>query len=244
MLIIVPMAALANRSSPAALSLVLSKPTTHEAILLSVRTTLMAVVIVALLGFPLACFIAGRKTWLSRLADVVSDLPIVLPPAAAGIALLAALGRQGWPGGWLSEHGAQIVFTSVAVVIAQVFVALPYFVRSTVEGLRRVDPDTLSAGAIDGASATQMAVWIHLPQCRSAILAGLLLGWARSVGEFGATLMFAGNFIGRTQTMPLAIYASFETDLDDAIALSVVLLAVSLVVLALARWISPSPEST
>ncbi len=235
-LILVPLAALTSRSATADLYAVLGRQETQQAIFLSLRTTFAAVFIAAVIGLPLACFISGRKTLLSRLADVVSDLPIVLPPAAAGIALLAAFGRQGWPGGILDGWGVQVTFTSAAVVIAQVFVALPYFIRSAVEGLRRIDPDTLSAAAIDGASAIQMVSLVQLPQCRSAILAGILLGWARAVGEFGATLMFAGNFVGRTQTMPLAIYAGFETDLDIAVSLSVILLALSILVLALARW--------
>lgn len=239
-LILVPLAALTSRTSIASLSAVLSRPDTQQAMLLSFRTTLVAIILVVVIGLPLAGFIAGSRTWLSRLADVISDLPIVLPPAAAGIALLAAFGRQGWPGGMFNEWGIQVTFTSTAVVIAQAFVALPYFVRSAVEGLRRVEPDTLLAAAMDGASPFQMVAWVHLPQCRNAILAGVLLGWARAVGEFGATLMFAGNFIGRTQTMPLAIYAGFESDLDTAIALSIVLLGFALLVLALARGIMPS----
>ncbi len=243
-LILVPLGALTSRSSPATLAAVLGRSESQQAILLSLRTTFAAILIVAVIGFPLARFIAGHTTWLSRLADVVSDLPIVLPPAAAGIALLAAFGRQGWPGATLDRWGIQIIFTSAAVVIAQAFVALPYFVRSAVEGLRRVDPDTLSAASIDGASPFQMSMLIHLPQCRSAFLAGILLGWARAVGEFGATLMFAGNFVGKTQTLPLAIYAGFESDLDVAISLSVVLLLSSLLVLGFARWIYAPREDS
>ncbi|HAP38424.1 MAG TPA: molybdate ABC transporter permease subunit [Nitrospira sp.] len=239
-LIVMPLAALTSRSTTADLVAVLSRAETQQAILLSLRTTLLAILFVTILGLPLARFIAGSKNRLSRIVDVISDLPIVLPPAAAGIALLAAFGRQGWPGEILDNWGLQITFTSTAVVIAQIFVALPYFVRSTVEGLRRVDPDTLSAAAVDGASLFQLVSLIQLPQCRSAILAGILLGWARAVGEFGATLMFAGNFVGRTQTMPLAVYAGFETDLDIAISLSVILLALSILTLALARWVVSS----
>ncbi len=235
-LILVPLAALTSRTSVDALSAVLNRTETQQAMLLSLRTTLAAILVVVVIGLPLASFIAGRKTWLSRLVDVISDLPIVLPPAAAGIALLAAFGRHGWPGGLLNEQGIQVTFTSTAVVIAQAFVALPFFVRSAVEGLRRVDPDTLSAAAIDGASPVQLAALVQLPQCRNALLAGILLGWARALGEFGATLMFAGNFVGRTQTMPLAIYAGFESDLDVAIALSAFLLISSILILALARW--------
>lgn len=243
-LILVPLVALISRSTSTDILAALGRAETQQAIALSLRTTLIAITVVGVIGLPLARFIAGQRTTVSRLVDVASDLPIVLPPAAAGIALLAAFGRQGWPGGALDDWGVQITFTSTAVVIAQVFVALPYFVRSAVEGLRRIDPDTLSAAAIDGASTVQMLALVQLPQCRSAILAGILLGWARALGEFGATLMFAGNFVGRTQTMPLAIYAGFETDLDIAISLSVVLLVLAILVLALARMtVSPAIES-
>ncbi len=238
LLVLIPLFALANRASGPTLRTVLGQPETQQAIVLSLRTTAIAILIVAVIGFPLAYYIAGSRSWFSRLVDTISDLPIVLPPAAAGIALLAAFGRQGWLGGPLDQMGIQITFTSIAVVIAQAFVALPYFVRSVVEGLRKVDPDTLSAGAMDGASPLQLAIRIFVPQCKGALLAGVLLGWARAVGEFGATLMFAGNFVGRTQTMPLAIYAGFESDLDVAISLSVVLLVLAVAVLVAARLIA------
>lgn len=238
LLVLVPLLALANRASAPTILKILGQSETQQAIYLSLRTTVFAILIVAVIGFPLAYYTAGSNSWFSRLVDTISDLPIVLPPSAAGIALLAAFGRQGWLGGPLDQMGIQITFTSIAVVIAQAFVALPYFVRSAVEGLRKVDPDTLSAGAMDGASPLQLAMRIFVPQCKEALLAGVLLGWARAVGEFGATLMFAGNFVGRTQTMPLAIYAGFERDLDVAISLSVVLLILAILVLVLARLIT------
>lgn len=237
LLVVIPLLALTDRArSPLTLS-VLAESQTQQAILLSLQTTGIAILIVAIIGFPLAYFIVSRSTWLSRLADLVSDLPIVLPPAAAGIALLAAFGRQGWLGGTLDEWGIQVTFTSTAVVIAQIFVALPYFVRSVCEGLRQVNRTTLDAGSIDGASSWQLAILVHLPQCSNGLLAGVLLGWARALGEFGATLMFAGNFVGRTQTMPLAIYAGFESDLDVAVSLSIVLLVMALVILMAVRFI-------
>ena len=208
---------------------------TLEAVFLSLKTTLVAVCLVALIGFPLAYLVGRSKSKFARTVDAISDLPIVLPPAAAGIALLAAFGREGLVGQPLDRIGIQVTFTSAAVVIAQAFVALPYFVRSAAEGLRKVDSDTFSAGALDGASLMQTICKIVLPQCKGAFWAGILLAWARALGEFGATLMFAGNFVGRTQTVPLAIYAGFDSDLNVAIALSVVLLALAVVVLVAAR---------
>lgn len=235
LLILVPLLALAGRANPSMVWETFGQRDTHEAIFLSLRTTLIAVCLVAVIGFPLAYFVARSRSKFARAVDAISDLPIVLPPAAAGIALLAAFGREGLVGQPLDRIGIQVTFTSAAVVIAQAFVALPYFVRSAAEGLRKVDSDTLSAGAIDGASIMQTISRIVLPQCRGALWAGILLAWARALGEFGATLMFAGNFVGRTQTVPLAIYAGFESDLNVAIALSVVLLALAVIVLVAAR---------
>ena len=235
LLILVPLLALLSRSDISKIQSVIGLDETRQAIFLSLRTTAIAILIVISIGFPLAYFIARSNSWLSKLADMISDLPIVLPPAAAGVALLAAFGRNGWFGQPLNSFGIQITFTSTAVIIAQCFVALPFFLRSAVEGLRKVDPDTLLAGAVDGAGRLQSLIRIVLPQCRLALLAGILLAWARALGEFGATLMFAGNFVGRTQTIPLALYAGFESDLDVAIALSVVLLALAVMVLIAAR---------
>jgi molybdate transport system permease protein len=236
--VLLPLLALSSRTDVGRIGEVLSRSDTREAILLSLRTTAISVAIVGALGLPLAYFIATRKSWFSRLVDTVSDLPIVLPPAAAGVALIVCFGRSGWIGEPAHRFGLQITFTSIAVVIAQCFVALPFFVRSAVEGLRKVDQETVLAGAVDGASFFQGLGKIILPQCRAALAAGLLLAWARALGEFGATLMFAGSFVGKTQTVPLAIYAGFDSDLDVAVALSVVLLALAALVLTATKlWI-------
>ncbi len=235
LLILVPLAALIFRAGTAKIWHTFLQPDTQTAIFLSLRTSLLAVFIVALIGFPLAFFIANSNSLAARASDMVTDLPIVLPPAAAGIALLATFGRQGWLGQPLFEAGIQLTFTTWAVVIAQCFVGIPFFVRSVAEGLRTVDTDTIAAAAVDGAGSLENLVRVILPQCGSAIVAGLLLAWARALGEFGATLMFAGNFVGRTQTMPLAIYAGFESDLDVAIALSATLLIVAFVILCVAK---------
>lgn len=235
LLILIPLLALAGKTGPGDLLKSLQQKETLEAIALSLRTTLFAVLAVALLGLPLAYYSGRSKSRFAALIDVVSDLPIVLPPAAAGIALLLVFGREGWLGGPLDKLGIQVTFTSIAVVIAQAFVALPYFVRSAAEGFRQVDPDEWAAAALDGANPFQIALKVILPQARGAVLAGVLMAWARALGEFGATLMFAGNFVGRTQTIPLAIYAGFESDLNQAVTLSIVLLLLAVTVLLAAR---------
>jgi len=235
LLILLPLAVLTGRAAPAHLLASLGQPDTLQAIYLSLRTTLIAVVLVAVLGLPLAYYTGRVHSRFATFVDGVSDLPIVLPPAVAGIALLATFGRSGLLGPALDKAGIQITFTSTAVVLAQVFVALPYFVRSAVEGIRRIGPEEILAASLDGASSWQVAWKVVLPQCRDALTAGVLLAWARALGEFGATLMFAGNFVGRTQTVPLAIYAGFEGDLDQAVALSIVLLFLAVVVLVAAR---------
>jgi molybdate transport system permease protein len=218
----------------------LGQPETQSAIALSVRTTAISALIVAAIGLPFAFFLVQCRHWIAKVADAISDMPIVLPPAAAGIALLAAFGREGLAGPSLKHWGIQVAFTSSAVIIAQCFVALPYFVRSAAEGFRNLDAETLSAAEIDGATGVRAFWLVAVPQAKAALIAGLLLAWARALGEFGATLMFAGNFVGRTQTMPLAIYAGFESDLDIAISLSVILMAIALLVIVVARWIGRS----
>lgn len=234
-LIALPLAALVNRAGAHGFLEALRREETQSAIMLTMRTSAIALLAIVVMGFPLACFIAKSESWFSKLVDTLSDLPIVLPPAAAGIALLAAFGRSGWLGGPLSEMGINVVFTSSAVVIAQCFVGLPFFVRSFAEGLRTVNKESISAAEIDGATTLRSLWSVILPQCQGAFLAGLLLAWARALGEFGATLMFAGNFVGRTQTMPLAIYAGFESDLDTAIALSTILLILAATVLVIVK---------
>jgi molybdate transport system permease protein len=164
--------------------------------------------------------------------DTLVDLPIVLPPAVAGIALLMAFGRNGVLGRWLSEQGITVGFTTAAVVLAQIFIAAPFFVRAAKSGFMRVDRDLEEAAADLGASPTRVFRTVTLPLVMPSLVAGGVLAWARAMGEFGATIMFAGNFPGITQTMPLAIYGRFGAgDLSSALLLSFVLLLASLVVL-------------
>lgn len=204
----------------------------REALVLSLWTSSVATVLAVVLGTPLAYALARYRFRGSVLVDTLVDLPIVLPPAVAGLALLLAFGRNGVVGGVLDDAGIRIGFTAVAVVLAQLFVAVPFFVRAAKSGFARVDQDLEEAAADLGASPARVFRAVTLPLAMPGLSAGVVLAWARALGEFGATIMFAGSLAGRTQTMPLAIYGRFGAgDLDTALLLSVVLLATSLVLL-------------
>jgi molybdate transport system permease protein len=206
--------------------------TLRQAVTLSVATSALSTLAIVALGTPLAYLLARRAFPGSRLVDALVDLPIVLPPAVAGIALLMAFGRYGVIGRWLNEIGITIGFTTAAVVLAQIFIAAPFYVRAAKAGFTRVDRDLEDAAADLGASPRSVFRTVTLPMAMPSMLAGVVLAWARALGEFGATIMFAGNFPGITQTMPLAIYGRFGAgDLTTALLLSIVLLILSLAVL-------------
>ena len=158
-----------------------------------------------------------------------------MPPAVAGLSLLLVFGRRGWIGGWLNEMGMRVTFTEAAVVIAQTFIAVSLFIRAASIGFAAIESEMEDAAAIDGAGRWQTFWHIVLPLSQRAVLTGIALAWARALGEFGATIIFAGNYPGRTQTMPLAIYIGFELDLDVAVTLSVILVLFSSVVLLMVK---------
>jgi molybdate transport system permease protein len=204
----------------------------RQALGLSVVTTAITMTIVVVLGTPLAYLLARRRFPGAAAIEALVDLPIVLPPAVAGIALLVAFGRNGLIGRWLAEGGVTVGFTTVAVVMAQVFVSAPFYVIAARGGFARVDSDVEAAAADLGATSGQVFRTVTLPLILPSLIAGAVLAWARALGEFGATIMFAGNFPGVTQTMPLAIYGRFGAgDMSTALLLSVVLLLTSLLVL-------------
>lgn len=241
-LIVLSIFALIVATSPS----VLLEQCRSEGFLLSVgvslRTTSVAAMIIV--GFGLALAIAARG--LPRLAPVLEaivSLPAILPPAVAGLALLMALGRQGMFGAALERAGASIAFTPIAVILAQVFVACPFFVREAIAGFQVVDSDVVDAAKLDGASTTDLVRFVFVPMAGPILLGGAVLAWARAIGEFGATILFAGNLAGKTQTIPLAIYLGFESDLDQAKALSVLLLGLAVVALAASRWLLGSRSS-
>ena len=224
------------------------KPVVVQALKLTTVTSLVTLLLSVALGTPLAYGLARARFPGKRVVDTLVDLPIVLPPVVAGVGLLMAFGRRGllgqrldagftvpWFG--LQVPGFSLSFTTAAVVLAQLFVAAPFFIRAARAGFARVEQEIEEAAAIDGASPWQVFRLVTVPLALPALSSGLVLCWARAVGEFGATMMFAGNFIGRTQTMPLAIMGAMETDLYAALALATLLVGLSFAVLFLYRLI-------
>jgi len=230
-----PLLALLFYSSPAELRANLARPEVRQAIGLSLRTSASATLAAVVLGLPVAYLLARREFLGRLLLDNLIDLPIVLPPAVAGLALLLVFGRRGWLGAPLDDLGVRVTFTQVAVVIAQTFIAVSLFIRAATIGFAAVEPELEDGAAIDGAGPGQVFWRISLPLARRGVLSGVALAWARALGEFGATIIFAGNFPGRTQTMPLAIYLGFELELEVAVVLSVILIGCSFVVLLLIK---------
>ncbi|MFP3855051.1 MAG: ABC transporter permease, partial [Anaerolineales bacterium] len=173
---------------------------------------------------PLAFVLARRQFPLKAALTVLVELPIVMPPVVAGLALLLAFGRQGILGGPLSDLGIQITFTPIAVVLAQVFVASPFYIRAAQIQFRSIPMEIIEAAEIDGATGYRSMRKVFLPLSWRALLAGFLLSWARALGEFGATILFAGNLQGSTQTMPLLVYAALEQNIDAAITTGLILI--------------------
>jgi molybdate transport system permease protein len=230
-----PLLAIFLRTPPERLLLNLSNPQVLQAISLSFLTTLITLGITIIFGTPVAYLLARYQFPFRKALDTLLDLPTVLPPSVAGVALLMAFGRRGLIGNWLDEWGIHIAFTQAAVVLAQTFVAAPFFVKAAMLGFASVDKDLEQAAALDGASRPQIFRFVTLPLVWTALLSGAVMTWARALGEFGATIIFAGNFPGRTQTMPLAIYLGFELNLDVALTLSVILVGCSFVVLMVVK---------
>jgi len=203
---------------------------------LSLVTTAISLVVTVAIGLPLA-FVLARRQFRGRwLVEAIVDLPIVLPPSVAGLALLLVLGRRGLLGGPLNAAGIDIAFTTIAVVIAQSFVSAPFFIRSARAGFLGVDRDLEDAARVDGASELRLFRAITVPLAAPALAAGLVMTWARALGEFGATIMFAGNIEGRTQTLPLVVYSEFQSgDLDASIAAAAILVVAAFGVLVAVR---------
>lgn len=235
LLLTLPVAGLLVSTSPSELLAALTLNSTRSALWLSLRTTTSALALMLLLGTPLAWRLSRSNGALSRVATVLVELPVVLPPAVLGIALLETLGRRGVLGPWLDAVGLSLPFTSSAVVVAQVLVGAPLYVLSARAAFAAIDDDTLLVARTLGASASRAWVTIALPAALPGLLSAAALGWARALGEFGATLMFAGSLPGRTQTLPLAIYSAMERDMAQARAISVVLVLVAVTLLGLVR---------
>ncbi|MED5373716.1 MAG: ABC transporter permease [Myxococcota bacterium] len=237
-LLLLPLLGLFTGSSPVALWAALQRPGTLEALGLSVWTSALALAISVLVGTPLAWWLSRPDARSSRPLSLLLELPLVLPPAVLGVALLQTFGRQGLLGPSLSSLGVEIPFTVAAVVLAQVVVGAPLYVLAASSSLREVDPELLLVARTLGASRWQAFTRVALPTALPGLVGAAGLAWARSLGEFGATLMFAGNLPGRTQTLPLAIFQALERDLEQAQAMALLLLAVALVLLLALRGLN------
>lgn len=213
----------------------LQQPLVTEALRLSVITSLSSLLLAVVFGTPIAYLLARRHLPGAALLDTLIDLPMVLPPTVAGVALLMAFGRRGLLGSWLDAVGIQIAFTTVAVVLAQSFVSMPFYIRAARAGFQSVDQELERVAYTLGHSAFSTFLRVTVPLALPALLGGAVMAWARALGEFGATIMFAGNLIGRTQTMPLAIYIAMESDLTAALVLSAILIIVSFSLLFFVR---------
>jgi molybdate transport system permease protein len=233
---IVPLIGLVVRTPWAHAWSSLTTPDTLDALRLSLVASLSSTAVALILGVPLAWVYARVEFPGKNVLRALTTLPMVLPPVVGGVALLLAFGRRGIFGQWLdSAFGVTLPFTTAAVIFAETFVAMPFLVLTVEAGLRSMDRRFEDAARTLGASRWYVFRRVTLPAIRPGVVAGAVLAWARALGEFGATITFAGNFPGTTQTMPLAVYLALETDPPAAIVLSLVLLAVSLATLLLLR---------
>jgi molybdate transport system permease protein len=236
-----PIIAIFVDTTPGELISSLGEPESREALWLSLRTSVTALAIIVLFGTPAAYLLATRNFRGRELVTTLVELPLVLPPAAAGIGLLAAFGPQGILGEALADAGIEIALTTTAVVVALTFVAAPFYLRQAQAAFAAVDPTLIDAARTLGASEARAFVRVAIPNAGPGISAGLALAWGRALGEFGATLMFAGSFPGITQTVPLAIFSEFTRDFPAALALSAVLVAVSGALLLSVKLLGRSP---
>jgi molybdate transport system permease protein len=224
---LIPLVVLVAQTTPARIFTSLQDKAVYLALAVSLKTTIISLGIILLFGSPLAFLLARYEFRYKSLVDTLIDIPTVLPPSVAGLALLLTFGRNGPLGHILVDLKMSLAFTQAAVVMAQVFIAAPYYVRSATLGFAAIDSEYIQAAQLDGAGRWQILRYLVIPLAQSALIGGALLSWARALGEFGATILFAGNFLGRTQTMPLAIYLGFESNLDVALTLSVILVLFS-----------------
>lgn len=233
--LVIPLAALFATTTLSDFGGGLRHPLVGPALRLSVVTTSLSLILVVALGTPLAWSLANAARRKARVIETLLQLPIVIPPAVAGVALLLAFGRRGLLAGVLYPEGWSVTFTTTAVVLAEVFVSAPFFVQAATSAFRRIDPKLILVARTFGASPLRVLFRVAMPLAAPGLLAGAAMSWARALGEFGATLMFAGNLEGKTQTLPLAIYTALESDLRAAQALSIVLVVIAFSLLLLVR---------
>jgi molybdate transport system permease protein len=241
--LVVPVAALLLTTGPAAIRAGWRHPATLPALVLSVCTSAVTLGVVVLLGTPLAWWLARTRHRLGRALETLTQLPVVMPPAVAGLALLLTFGRHGVLGAPLARLGIELSFSTAAVVMAQVFVSAPFFLQAARAAFVAVDRNLRFVARSLGAGPARLFFGVALPLARPGLVAGAAMTWARALGEFGATLMFAGNLPGRSQTLPLAVYTALESDARAAQALAVLLVLVALLLLLTLRARAPVPEA-
>jgi molybdate transport system permease protein len=239
--IVVPLGGLFVRLTPAELVAALATSSARTALSLSLVTTVVSLAFTIALGTPLAFILARADFRGRRFVDALVDLPIVVPPAVAGLALLLVFGRFGLLGSALGALGIGVSFTTAAVVMAQVFVGSPFYVRAARSGFLAVDRNLEAASATLGMGPLRTFLFVTVPLAAPALVGGAVLSWARALGEFGATIMFAGNLAGVSQTLPLAVYLNLESgDIPIATAISVLMIVLSLITILIVRTFEPS----
>jgi len=226
-----PLVAIFVDAGPGELLSSLDDPTAVDALVLSLQTTAIALAVIVAVGTPAAWLLATRRFRGRSLAITLVELPLVVPPAVAGIGLLAAVGPSGIFGGAVSDAGVELVFQTAGVVVALVFVASPFYIRQAVAAFAALDPALMEASRTLGAGEARTFARVAVPNAMPGLVAGGALAWGRALGEFGATLVFAGSLSGVTQTAPLAIYERFADDFTAALALSAVMIALSAAIL-------------
>jgi molybdate transport system permease protein len=240
--LIVPFIALVWRAFTLEGDLSTSPSSIISAVTLSLGTTAVTMLLILVLGTPLAYILARFQFPFKRLLTIFIEMPIVMPPVVAGLALLAAFGRRGLLGKPLANLHVTVTFTLVAVILAQLFTSSPFYIRAAQSRFASLPRAYEDAAAVDGANRWVTFWKVILPQSTQALLAGLILSWARALGEFGATILFAGNLQGRTQTMPLLVYSALESDLRVTYITALILLGLAIVAFTLTRWLAGADD--
>jgi molybdate transport system permease protein len=238
LMIAVPLLALIWRGLRGQAWTLLSGAQVPQAVMLSLVTTSTSLLIILILGTPLAYILARWDFRGRRWLNVLIEIPIVLPPAVAGLGLLVAFGRRGLLGPALETVGIRVAFTRLAVILAQTFVALPFYTRAAQAGFHMVDREAEDAALVDGATRWWAFVYVTVPLASRSLLNGALLSWARALGEFGATIIVAGNLPGRTQTMPLLVYGMLERNINAAIWTALILVGLAILATAGTRLLA------
>lgn len=237
----IPLLAIFVEAGPGELISSLGRDGAAEALRLSLETSLMALAVIVIVGTPAAYLLARRRFRGRSLVITLIELPLVLPPAAAGIALLAAFGPNGLVGAAIEDAGIRLVLETAGVVVALTFVAAPFYVRGAIAAFEALDPNLLDASRTLGAGEARTFTRVAIPGARAGLASGLALAWGRALGEFGATLFFAGSLQGRTQTAPLAIFEFLARDFDASLALAAVLVVASAALLLSVKLLGRSP---